>query len=274
MQVDGAMKILRFFPLFLVGIACGSADLYEVGLNSPEVSDSSLLLSVDEGSSTLTFSLDLRDPDGSDGLCPTLSPTIDVVALADGEPVTVDVVTRGGGDVEVDCAFRCRDLVALAAECTPAIIEISGPGVNVALNATELSFGLRDAEESIDQTIAFEARESRAVEFPEGNSITLMADEIVEAPGVGTTPLLWSHPEDESFWASEWRSGARFESGEVSAFEFSPDVTEPPLALKAVGLPEGEHTVFVGSTTSLSECSFRACSVSRVESAVVVIEHR
>ena len=268
------MKRLSYFPMLVLGIACGSADLYEVELDSVEVTESSLQLSIDRETSTLTVSLDLRDPDSSDNACPALATTIDFVILADGEEVAGDLVTRGGGDIEVDCAFKCRDLVALAAECTPAILEVSGPGATRALEAAELTFQLRDGEATLTQAVPHEAGAARLIEFPEGNIITLRGEETVPAPGVGTTPLRWSHPDDQSIWASEWRSGAAFDSERSSAFEFSFDVVEQPLLLRALGLSEGEHTVFVGSTTPLSDCSFRACSVNHVASATVLIEHR
>jgi hypothetical protein len=262
-----------FHAAALLATGCGSADLYDVGLDSPEVREGAFQLSVDRESSTLTLSLHLSDPSGTDNICPTLSDTVDLVVLADGAPVSTTIIARGGGDVQVDCAFKCRELVAFAAECTPAILEMSGADAIAILDASEVYFELRDGESVLGQTVLAEAREPREIVFPEGNTIRLQADESIPAPGVGTVPLLWSHPDDVSVRASEWRDGAQFDESRVSAFQLSVDGTEHPLVLRAVGLREGEHTVFVGSSVPLPDCSFSSCNVSHITNATVRVEH-
>lgn len=261
---------LLFAPLLFT--ACAS-EIYEVGLESTEVTRATFQLSVDRAASTVTVRLGLSDLTGTDNSCPALANGIELALLADGEEVPVEVISRGGGDVGVDCAFKCRELVAFAASCTPAIVEVSGPDAATIVDARELTFELREGAVVLSQAVGDDALEARHLGFPEGNTIVLRPDEIDPERGTGTTPVEWSHPEDESLWASEWRDGSRFDGDQLSAFLFTSSEAEP-LLLRATGLSEGEHTVFVGSSVPVPACSFHACHVSHVESASVSVEHR
>lgn len=248
--------LVAILPL---GAACG-VETYPVAIDSPEVEQATLSVQLDRSGDepVLRAAFQLRST--RQGSCPVVTEDAKVLLERDGAKSVLQVESRGDGHVGVECAFKCQELIAFEANCTPITANLRGAEVAALIGGGAARIVIEDATGSRGVTLDASALQPREVVLPGGSTIVARRN-LPSEYQFTTVPFEWSHA-DVGHWVSQWSDhpvGSR--DGAFSAFNLAAASRGgDSIALTVRGdINAGLHAVYAGAWAAPTQCDVAAC---------------
>ncbi len=262
-----------------LGMVACSVETYSVAVDSPEVKQGSLALQLDASDSEYVLRVVVQLDAQRGNACPVLADDVRLSLVSDAGRSELEVQERGGGSYGVDCAIKCRELVAFETNCAPVRAELRGAAVHALRSSASMRVVLHDATSELGAGIERAAFEPRSARIENRNVQLERADASYSFAEVA---FEWSH-DDREHWVSEWANnpvGSR--GGDFSEFNlrYEGEPEEGARSRRHVftvrnTADRGERTAYMGATAPVASCELAQCTgLEHVTSATISVRDR